>query len=170
MFNRVPAFIPLVKTTTSPCPKPSLCDQVCLQVLPESLEQGDKSPLLQTTDLLSHWVGQPKKMTRDRPGKEAFQDTRGGDFFHTTCPIFDINLLGGFFALGWSMRQDLPQCSFNDSNKNNPTAEPVSSLGLHTEQWVRDKGMGDPEASPQEDGTQHRWWLSHCCGDGAAFP
>lgn len=121
--------------------------------------------------IFSHWVGQPKKMTRDRPGQEAFQDTWwGGDFFHTVCPIFAINLLGGFFALGWSVKQDLPHCSFNGSNKNNPTAEPVSSLGLHTEQWVMDKGMGDSKVSPQEDGTQYRWWLSHCCGDGAAFP
>lgn len=83
--------------------------------------------------MLNHWVGHPKKMTRDRPGQEAFLDTWGKKclfgFFYTACSIFDIDLLGEFLLWVGGPGRTSHTAPFIVPIKNSST-EPVSGWGI----------------------------------------
>lgn len=61
-------------------------------------------------------MGSLRKWQGTDLGRKHFK-TSGVNVFSHSCPVSDINLLGEFFALSWSTRQDLPRCSFNRFNK-----------------------------------------------------
>lgn len=76
----------------------------------------------------SHWVGQPKKMTRDRPGQEAFQDTWwGGGIFFTQFALYLLSIYWEDFLLWVGV--------WSRTYPTAPSMVPIKTILLQS-QWV----------------------------------